>query len=53
MTPERIKEVIARARQDAVAKKAGWPVRGCPYTDAESATLWCHELAVALKEGKR
>ena len=53
MTPERIAEIVARAKQDATAQRAGWPVRSCPFSSVAEASLWSKEFQQALKDWKK
>ena len=53
MTPKQQAEVIRRARQDAAALKAGWPVRQCPFQQQDEADLWQEHFDAAMKEGKK
>lgn len=52
MTEERKAEIRRRARQDAHALRAGWPVN-CPYHTIVDATEWRKQFDLALAEMKK
>ena len=51
MTPTQSTEIQRRARTDATARMAGWPVH-CPFHKVDEATQWRKEFDLALKESK-
>lgn len=53
MTLTRIAEVTRRARIDAQAQKAGWPVRACPFQSQDEADLYQEIFEQALREVRR
>lgn len=52
MTEERKAEIRRRARQDAQALRAGWPVQ-CPYLALNDADEWKKQFDMAIAEGKK
>jgi hypothetical protein len=53
MTKDQITEVQRRAKQDAQAARAGWPVRGNPFQSDDEVALYEECFKAALKEGKK
>lgn len=52
ITPEKQAEIERRARQDAIAHKAGWPVSN-PYPSVDEATLWKKAFDTAIRNNSQ
>jgi hypothetical protein len=50
MTESEIEEIIRRARQDAQAARAGWPVPWIPYAQSDKATIYKKAFDEAMKQ---
>lgn len=49
MTQKEIDEIKRRARQDAQAAKAGWPVKGIPFSNVEKAMIYKKAFDEAMR----